>query len=180
MLALLRDKMAPEPIAHPELIGISSPAEKGDLSLSLFLYSVKENGESRRTQLQSRGVNELQFPPMAVDLFFLITAYSKADLHTRTLDEHRMIGKAMQVLYDHSILRKPYLQGTLAEADEEVRIVPENLSADMIASIWKFSDATFKLSIGYKVGPIYIDSTRIKSTTRVVDREIQLRERGSS
>ena len=54
ILQLLRDNMVNEPIQQPEFIGLSHPNDKGDLSLSLFLYAVKESAD-RQTQMLSRG-----------------------------------------------------------------------------------------------------------------------------
>src|SRR5690606_37200960 len=80
LLSLLREKMTPNPVPQPELIGIAPPDEKGDLVLSLYLYNIRENGESRKTQMQNRGNGELQYPPMALDLYFLLTAHSTAEV----------------------------------------------------------------------------------------------------
>ena len=178
LLKLLREHMVPEPVGQPEFIGLASPADKGDLQLSLFLYSIQENSEARSSQMISVGSSGLQYPPMSVELHYLLTAHSSAELQNRAVDEHRILGKAMQVLYDHSVLRGPHLLGTLAENNEEVRISPAKLSVDSLRNLWNFSDIPYKLSIAYSVGPVNIDSTRIKPTKRVLEREIRMTERG--
>jgi hypothetical protein len=171
IVQLLRDNMVNEPIQQPEFIGLSHPNDKGDLSLSLFLYSVKESAD-RQTQMLSRGQSTLQFPPLTVELFYLLTAHSAAELQTRSLDEHRILGKALQVLYDNSIIKGQALQGSLADTNEELRIVMENLPLDTLISL--FPNSPYKLSVCFSVGPVYIDSTRIKATKRVVERDISI------
>jgi hypothetical protein len=171
IIQLLRDNMVNEPIQQPEFIGLSHPNDKGDLSLSLFLYSVKESAD-RQTQMLSRGQNTLQFPPMTVELFYLLTAHSAAELQTRSLDEHRILGKALQVLYDNSIIKGHVLQGSLADTNEELRIVMENLSLDTLISL--FPNTPYKLSVCFSVGPVHIESTRMKATKRVVERDISI------
>lgn len=178
LVKLLRENMVPEPVGQPESIGLASPDDKGDLQLSLFLYSVREHGEARSNQMIGVGTGALQYPPMALELSYLLTAHSSAELQNRALDEHRILGKAVQVLHDNSVLRGGYLQGTLAENNEELRIAPDKLSMDSLRNIWNFSDIPYKLSVGYSVGPVMIDSTRIKPTKRVLEREIRLTERG--
>jgi len=37
LVKLLREHMAPDPIPRSDLIGIASPADKGDLALTLYL-----------------------------------------------------------------------------------------------------------------------------------------------
>ncbi|QGR00146.1 DUF4255 domain-containing protein [Paenibacillus psychroresistens] len=171
IVQLLRDNMVNEPIQQPEFIGLSHPNDKGDLSLSLFLYSVKESAD-RQTQMLSRGQSTLQYPPLTVELFYMLTAHSAAELQTRALDEQRILGKALQVLYDNSIIKGQALQGSLADTNEELRIVMENLPLDTLISL--FPNSPYKLSVCFSVGPVYIDSTRIKATKRVVERDISI------
>ncbi|OXM85051.1 DUF4255 domain-containing protein [Paenibacillus rigui] len=174
LVKLLRDQMTPDPIPQPELIGLASPVDKGDLYLSLFLYSIRESGDNRRNQMVSRGVGELQYPPMAVELGYLLTVQSPAELQSRALDEHRILGRAMQVLYDHSILRGSMTVGTLAERDEEVRIVLDNAPGTSMLQMWNFADTPYRLTLSYTVGPVSIDSTRIKTTKRVLERDFRI------
>jgi hypothetical protein len=174
LLKLLREQMTPDPIPQPELIGLASPVDKGDYYLSLFLYSVIENGDNRRTQMVSRSAGEIQYPPLAVDLHYLLTVQSPAELQTRSLDEHRILGRAMQVLYDNSVLRGASALGTLGENGEEVRIVKETISGEALVNMWNFADTPYRLSISYVVGPVYIDSTRIKTTKRVLERDFRI------
>ena len=156
---------------------MASPVDKGDLALSLYLCSIRENGEARRNEMLPQG-GVLRYPPLAVDLQYMLTAHSAADLHTRILDEHRILGKAMQVLYDNSVLRGPYLEGTLLENGEELRITPENLSSDQLTQLWQFGDNPYKLSLVYRIGPVLLESNRVKPGSRVLERRITLRDKG--
>lgn len=169
---LLIEHMTPEPISQAENIGLSPPTESGDLNLSLFLYNIKENGDNRNNQMISRGVDALQYPPMTVDLHYLLTAHSSAELQTRAFDEHRILGRAMQVLYDHSILRNSVLQGSLADENEEIRVTMNEAPLDTMINL--FSESTYKLSVSYVIGPVFINSTRIKTTKRVLDRDFNI------
>lgn len=166
--------MTPDPIPQPELIGLGSPVDKGDFYLSLFLYSVRESGDNRRTRMVARGTGEIQFPPMTVDLHYLLTVQSPAELQSRALDEHRILGRTMQVLYDHSVLRGSAVVGTLAERGEEVRIVQESIPGEAMLNMWNFADTPYRLSVSYAVGPIMIESTRIKTTKRVLESDVSI------
>ncbi len=177
LLRLLREQLTPDPVPRPDLIGIASPKEAGDLALSLFLFNVKENGEARRTGMVDRG-GVLQYPPQALDFFFLMTAHSNADRLTRALDEHRILGRAMQTLYDNSVLRSPYLEGTLAEGGDPVRISLVSLEAEELLKLWQFGDLPYKLSVVYRIGPVMLDSNRVKPVSRVIERQIVLEEKG--
>jgi hypothetical protein len=175
LIRLLREQMTPDPIPQPELIGLGAPDDKGDYYLSLFLYNIRESGDNRKTEMISRGTGQIQYPPMSIDLHYMMTVQSPADLQSRALDEQRIMGRAMQVLYDNSVLRGSSVVGTLAEKGEEVRIVMDNISANGMIEMWNFADSPYRLTISYIVGPVFIDSTRVKSTKRVLERDFTVK-----
>jgi hypothetical protein len=177
LLKLLREQMSPDPVPRSDLIGMASPVDKGDFVLSLYLCSIRENGEARRNEMQPQG-GILRYPPLAVDLHYLLTAHSTADMLTRTLDEHRVLGKVMQVLYDNAVLRSPYLEGTLSENNEELRITAESYTTEQLTQLWQFGDNPYKLSLAYRVGPVLLESNRVKPGPRVLERSITLRDMG--
>ena len=178
LVKLLREHLTPELIAAPEAIGLASPADKGDLQLVLFLYQLEENTENRRTVMTGRSGDTLQYPPQALNLSYLITCFSPSDVTSRALDEQRIMGKVMQVLGDHSILRGEQLVRSLADRNEELKIVQQTVTMENVSSL--FSDTPYKLSVGYKVGPIYLDSTRTKAVKRVREAQFTLEERERS
>ena len=176
LVQLFRDNMTPEPVLQPEQIGLAAPADRGDFALTLFLYSIEQNGINQQAYLMSGRSSSEQPPPMAVDLSYLITAHSAAELSTRAIDEHQIMGRAIQVLNDNTILKGSALQGALADANEELRIVMiEQLS--LHTSITLFPSMPYKLSFSFKVGPVYIDSTRTRPIRRVVaPRDTQVKD----
>ena len=161
LVKLLRDNLTPEPIPNTDLIGISSPADKAGYRLSLYLYSIMENEELRN-------MSSHQITPLPLNLYYLLTAYSSTETKSRSVDEHYILGRAMQVLYDNSTIRGSSLVGTLAERDEALKIRQNFLNADELSKIWVFPDSPYRLSVGYIVGPVYIQSTRITEVKRVM------------
>ncbi|MFD2673184.1 DUF4255 domain-containing protein [Marinicrinis sediminis] len=166
LIELLREKMVPDPIVQPEYIGLGTPADPGDLNLLLFLYNVTDS-ESRSNEMIADARGSLQYPPLEINLHFLLTAFSSADAKSKMLDEHRMMGKAMQVLYDHSAIRGAALKGTLLQNNEELRVRKEDMPMEGLQNIWNFSDTPFRLFVPYIAGPIRIESTRTKAVKRV-------------
>ncbi|MDQ1909568.1 DUF4255 domain-containing protein [Paenibacillus sp. GD4] len=178
LVKLLREQLVPELIAAPESIGLASPADRGDLQLVLFLYQIHENAENRRTTMTGRGTEALQYPPQALNLSFLLTCYSASDVASRALDEQRIMGRVMQLLNDNSVLRGSQLHGSLADKSEELRISKDDLSAETVIGL--FGDAPYKLSIGYTVGPVFLDSKRTKQTKRVTEARFTLEQQEGS
>ncbi|MBM7868051.1 DUF4255 domain-containing protein [Heliobacterium gestii] len=162
LLKLLRENLTPDPIPKPEMIGFCSPYEKGDFRLALFLYEVKE---ARESYMPSVG---MRLQPLKVYLRFMLTAFSTVDLMNRAIDEATILGKAMQVMHQQSLLKSSALTGTLAENGEELHITLDPLSFEEIAKLWSFADVTFKPSVSYTVGPIYLDTAQSGDTARVM------------
>ncbi len=174
LVKMLREALVPELIAHPDGVGLAHPHDKGDMNLSLYLYEIKENTDFRSNDLIDQG-DTLRYPPIALDLCYLITAHSASDVLTRAIDEHRIMGKTLQTLHDHNTLRGDDLVGSLAGTDGVFRIVKEDIPLDTAISL--FPDVPYKLSFNYRIGPVYVDSNRSKPAARVRERHIRLNQK---
>lgn len=174
LVKVLREALVPELVAHPDGVGLAHPHDKGDMNLSLYLYEIKENTDFRSSDLIDQG-DRMRYPPIALDLSYLITAHSASDVLTKAIDEHRIMGKTMQVLHDHNMLRDEDLVGSLAGTDGSYRIVKEEISLETAISL--FPNMPYKLSLCYKIGPVYLDSTRTKTVTRVRERHVKLKQK---
>lgn len=174
LVNLLKENLTPEPIADKETIGLCSPSEKGDFALTLYLYNIEESGEFRITEMQKLDDGNLKYPPSSFNLYYLMTAYSTGELKNKASDEHKILGRAIQVLNDNGVIKKEYLVGNLKNSEQEIRVQIKNLTYDEMMRIWNFHDVPYRLSIAYRVGPILIDSTRIKKVTRVLETQFNM------
>ncbi|MCI5158436.1 MAG: DUF4255 domain-containing protein, partial [Candidatus Electrothrix sp. AUS1_2] len=137
--------------------------------LNIFLYSVYYNPAFRNEPMPGKGKNgESAFPPMPLILKYLITAYGAED---NDISGQILMGKAMSILHDHPVLSRSELQsitfGTppedtgLHQQFERIRITPDTLSLDDMSKLWSsFQSAEYRLSIGYEVSVVLIESTR--------------------
>lgn len=171
---VLRASLVPDLIAHPDAIGLASPHDRGDMNLTVFLYEVKENTEHRSSDMIDQG-GHIRYPPIALDLSYLITAHSSSDVMTRAIDEHHIIGRTMQILHDHNVLRGEDLTGSLAGSTESFRITKTELSLDTASGL--FPDKQFKLSLSYSIGPVFLDSTRTRPVSRVRERQVRVKRK---
>jgi Pvc16 N-terminal domain len=177
LIRLLRDNMTD--LINPDTIVLLSPADVEDqnIRLTLFLYSVMENAFLRNQHMRDVDASHQQYPPLSLDLYYLLTSYASAQIQDRTertLEEHRLLGRAMQVLYDHAIVRGSALQGSLAGTSDELRLVLNPLSLEDLNRIWSvFPNRSYRPSISYMVTPVTIDSTRTTETRRVIARHLE-------
>jgi hypothetical protein len=126
----------------------------------------------------------IQHPPLNVDLFYMLTAYSEVtgggeieDRNREALEEHTILGRAMQIIYDNSVLRGSALQGSLVGTDVELRIILATMSMENVTQIWSsFQDTQgkpYKPSAFYQITPVPIDSTRRRDIQRVIEKQMQ-------
>ncbi len=174
IVQVIRSAMVPELIDRSDGVGMAHPSDKGDLNMSIYLFEVKENTEVRSNDLLDEG-DMLRYPPIALDLSYLITAHSSSDVMTRAIDEQRMMGRVIQLLHDHNVLKGDDLAGSLAGSDGIYRLVKEELPLETLMSF--FPNAPYKFSVCYKAGPVFLDSTRTKPASRVRERHFALNEK---
>lgn len=135
---------------------------EGGAQLNIFLYQTAVNAAWRNQDLPDRSrPGEVGRPPLALNLHYLLTAYGdQAD------DEgisHRVLGGAMSVLHDHPLLSRSEIRGVLANNDladqfERLRVTPLTLPMDEMSKLWTALQTNYRVSAGYEVTVVLIDS----------------------
>jgi len=179
LIDLLRENLDP---SIQNSIILTSPGEiesNDNIRLSLFLYQITENTYMKNQEMQLNDPldpTRLSFPPLTLDLYYMLTSHPSTgiqDKTERTKEEHSLLGRAIQIFNDSSILKGSTLRGSLAENYEELHITMTNLNLDDMTKIWTtFQDTPFRPSVCYLVTPIKIDSSREKIVQRVVSKEV--------
>lgn len=156
-------------------VALVSPNDVGsdsDTRLALYLYGVTENDVMNDAQREPIGEDRFRDPPLALDLHYLLTAFPAQggnDETARTEDQQRVLGLAMQVLNDHSIVPAEEVKGS-PESDLHVTLEQEPL--DEITNVYNtFQDTPLHPTITYTVSPVLIDSRREETIPRVERRE---------
>jgi hypothetical protein len=145
-------------LCSPEEIATTAKAR-----LCLFLYQMTENPDLKNKRMEQINSNQLKYPGLALDLYYLLIPYPKSsnDIDTTTV-EHQVLGKAMQIFYDNAILRDPVLKGDLQGKGLEIKLMLNPVSLDDMTKLWHSfqSKSAFKLSVCYIVTPVIIESGR--------------------
>jgi hypothetical protein len=172
LIELLRDNMQ-DLIPRKQSIVMASPGEieaNDDIRLSIFLYQVIENIHLKNQEMLIKDPNVLTFPPIALDLYYLLTAYPSGvqDITERTREEHSILGKAIQIINDNALLTGSVLKGSLTRNDYDLHITLAPLSLDDMTKLWTtFPGKPFRSSICCLVTPVMIDSSRNLTVERV-------------
>jgi hypothetical protein len=131
--------------------------------LNLFLYVTMINGAWRNMDMPRQvRPGENASPPLALNLHYLITAYGRGDTDNEAVS-HRALGGAMSVLHDHPVLGRDEITLALAGNDlgnqfERLRITPITTPLDEMSKLWTALQTQYRLSVGYEVTVILIDS----------------------
>src|SRR5438874_7219001 len=107
---------------------------------------------------------KLRKPPMALDLYYLITPLLKAPR-----DQQIVLGKIMQVLYDRPTLEGPELAGSLANSGETLRVIFNTVPLQEVSWVWQALETPYRLSVTYTVRVTMLDSTEEQLQQRVLE-----------
>jgi hypothetical protein len=158
--------------------------------VNLFLYHTLPNAAWRNMDVPWRvKPGERGQMPLALDLYYLLTAYGPNDDEidtstnsNRLLGAHRLLGHAMSLLHDNTIFDADAINAILPAQDqldhpydqvEHVRINPQPLSVEDISKLWAGFQVEYRLSVAYQVGVVLIESGR------PVDAALPVLRRGS-
>lgn len=144
--------------------------------VNLFLYQTQLNAALRNMDLPLQGKpGETAPPPLALDLYYLLTAYGAGDDETEPLS-HRLLGRAMRILHDHPVLGREEIRNAFSGNDlhqqiERIRITPQPLSLDELSKLWTTFQTQYRLSTAYQISVVLIESTRpVKTPLPVLKR----------
>ena len=148
--------------------------------LNLFLYGVTPNAGWRNEALPSRdgaGRARLTNPPLALDLHYLLSAYSGGDLHAEIL-----LGYAMQLLHEMPVLTREAIrtaldpspatgatlppalralaESGLAEQVELIKITPQYLNSEEMSKLWTATQSHLRPGVAYTASVVLIQARR--------------------
>jgi len=129
---------------------------QNDLRLTLFLFEVGEDPSARNRPRVREAISpdvRIAKPPMALLLRYLITPWGGTE-STR----HRLLGGAMQALYDHSILSFQYQAANGSIEQQELKITLSPLSIEERTRVWYSVQKPYRLSVSYEVRVVNMDS----------------------
>jgi hypothetical protein len=149
-------------------------------ALNLFMYQVRPNQGWRNERLPAfdgQG-QRISNPPLALDLYYVMSAYGKEELHAEIL-----LGYGMQLLHEtpvltHAAIRQSLSSGPVAgSADlppllrnlstselgdqvEQIKITLESLGAEEMFRLWTAFQAKYRVSAAYKITVVLIESKK--------------------
>ena len=145
----------------------SSPPAMSQALLSLYLYQITPNAHINNRPLIASGTGEQQYPPLSLNLFYLLTP-----LATSPSQDLLLLGRAMQVLAAIPIIQASFLASQLRPNPPEVRLILNPLNLEEMTRIWNAFNQPYHLSVCYQVQVISIDSIRLPETEAPVQERL--------
>ena len=146
--------------------------------INIFLYDVAPNQGWRNVGLPSHGRQgqRLENPPLALDLYYLFTAYGTQDFGAEIL-----LGYAMQTMHEMPVLTRDAIRkalaspsppvigdelppaagdlsaSDLAEQFELIKITPHQLNSEEKSKLWSAFQTNYRPSVAYHVSVVLIE-----------------------
>lgn len=169
--------LTPLPAGPPpkaELHDLQFDNSSGDPGLTVFLFEVGEDPSARnRPRLRENTPPDVTIrkAPMALLLRYLLTAWG-GNQET----QQRILGRAIQALYDKPILSGPDLKGVLAGSDEAIKMTMSPLSLEERTRVFHAVQRAYRLSVCYEARVINLDSEQTARARPVGRRTLDFEE----
>jgi len=141
--------------------------------LNIFLYLALPNSGGSGFDLPTRDSlgSRVRNTPLALDLYYLTTAYGSGDFFAEMI-----LGHTMQLLHENPILARDAIRDKLkpsaiptnpelaladaglADQVEQVKISQEKLTTEEISRLWTAFGAEYRPSVAYRVTVILIEA----------------------
>ncbi|HEX3559740.1 MAG TPA: DUF4255 domain-containing protein [Pyrinomonadaceae bacterium] len=142
------------------LVTLATPeemAENDKEGLSVWLYRVVRDDERLNAPPERVSYNQVRRAPLPVRLHYLMTPVTASkNLEGGPETEQVVLGKVLQVLHDHPVMRGTDLQGELSGTAAELAVRLEPMPLEEIARVWDALDGSYQLSVSYEVSVVLI------------------------
>lgn len=122
------------------------------IGVSLWMYRVTRN-EHLLNHPPPAGEGQFPHQPLPIDLHYLVTPISDD-----AGDEQDLMGRILQTLHDHAVVRGGELRDELEDSGHELRVTLDALSLEDLTRVWNALQEPYSLSVPYQVSVVSIDS----------------------
>lgn len=134
--------------------------ESGRQGMSLWLYRTVRDEHRLNAPPERLTRAHLERVPLPVRLHYLVTPIVSIEDPDSPLTEQTILGKVLQSLHDHPILRGADLRGEFEGTRAELAVRLETMNLEEITRIWEALERSYQLSVSYEVSIVYIHSAR--------------------
>ena len=150
-------------IPKPRITVGGLDVEDDELRLNWFLYRVSPNPAFSNMEPPRTGWRTARGrPPLALRLSYLLSAFPAQALGGGDQEQFSHAGMAavMRALHDNAIIGdgEPALSPLAQPLVEPLRITMDDLDVEAVTKLWTAATAPIRLSVGYEVSLVIVDS----------------------
>lgn len=139
-------------------VGICTLDDPRDLMLGLTLYSIRPCYDIVPQPLIQKGSSFREQAPHFLTLYYLLTAYSKAEDSHKTQEEHNILFRAVETLLNTPVLTERELGFRPGTYIDKLQLMLLDITPDEMSNIQSNRDSPYKLSVGFCVTPVEISA----------------------
>lgn len=171
---MLVEELVPELVSDRNGIALCSPEDRGDISLGIYLYDIRESAEIKYSGMINSGVTKQKYPPKILSLYYMITAYSTSDLKFRNIQEQKILGRTMQILADKNVIDSKECGNDILNMNMRLEFL--DLETEEKMKLWTNHSIPYKTSAFYRITPIELESLKMREITRVTEFSVTFEE----
>lgn len=156
------------PTFTPNFSGLAPDVAKHQAGpqLSMYLYHVESDNAREALFWQpwmlDAGGQPARFTPFALDLFYLLFAYSESE--TGWSQEQEAMSVALRIYHANPIVRS----GPSATVPWELTLTMEHRSYDELSRLWQATTAPLRMSVVYRAAVVFIDPDQMPESVSIV------------
>ena len=141
-----------------------------DNGVNIFLFKVTESPFAKNLDWQGDRITPgLSRPPLALTLYYLLTAYAKksTDAIRDDVTAHQILGNALAILHDNAVINDVHDSDFDADLDtqfapelrnafDKVKVTFSPITMDEFSKIWTGLSKAYRLSVAFEVSLVQI------------------------
>lgn len=175
LINVLAEGLVPELLPDKNAVGLCAPDERGDVSVGVYLYDIQENETLRVSGMVNHSLETQSYPPTYLSLYYMITVWSVSDIRYRAIQEHRILGKIIQMLKDRNLWESSLFG---SDGTPNIRVELLDLTPDEKVKLWNQPTAPYRTSLFFRIAPVSLDSAKQRPISRVTSVDMQVKEQG--
>jgi hypothetical protein len=164
LVDVIRQGVVPDLLEKEDEVGLCSPDNHGDFKVGIYLYNIEQSGSFRLSGKQNEGLYYQKYPPVVLDLHYMITPYYKGDIKFLAENEQIMLGRVVQIINDNGTI--------FADTGEPVTLEFINPAIGDRQKIW-VGENPYRTSVFISAKAVILESAREGRMSRVTDITIE-------
>lgn len=137
----------------PELL------RNNDLGVGFYLFHAQENPQYKNYPAPGKDSNPVSYTPMALNLFYQLSANWKEEDKEDAYEEQRLMSVAMKTLHDNAVMISTKPGGKKIN----IKITLQTLTPSESVQYWAAAESPVRLSAYYEVSAVFLEPEKPKS-----------------